>query len=224
MSEEKIEPLSEEELAALPVFPLPRVAFFPGSLLPLHFFEERYRALMEECVSSGPKAMAVALLRPGWEDDYHGRPPIHEIAGAGRIVDWKRRPDGRFDVMLQGLCRVRLSELAEDGRLFRRARATPLPDRISHPEALEALVPDVLRTAQAISALIRQRHPELTLGVDASTPPGALADRLADRLVADPERRQALIEQPDVKVRLALLQEALLDVLATLGRSGGALH
>src|SRR5690606_21229592 len=91
-----IEPLREDELAALPIFPLPSVVLFPGSVLPLHVFEPRYRAMMEDCVSRGPRAMAVALLRPGWERDYEGRPPVYEIAGAGRIVEWARRPDGRF--------------------------------------------------------------------------------------------------------------------------------
>ncbi|HEY8427238.1 MAG TPA: LON peptidase substrate-binding domain-containing protein, partial [Sandaracinaceae bacterium] len=93
MSAPAIEPLREDELAALPIFPLPSVVLFPGSVLPLHVFEPRYRAMMEDCVSRGPRAMAVALLRPGWERDYEGRPPVYEIAGAGRIVEWARRPD-----------------------------------------------------------------------------------------------------------------------------------
>lgn len=224
MSEIEIEPLSDAELAALPVFPLPRVVFFPGSVLPLHLFEPRYRDMMEACISRGPRAMVVALLEPGWESDYEGRPPVHEIAGAGRIVDWERRPDGRFDLLLHGLSRVRLEELPAEGLSYRRARCTPLPDRMPHPSAIERLLPDVLGAASALAAIVRQKHPSFELGIDAQTPPGILADRVADRLVADVPRRQALLEQPDVKVRLALLNDALLDLLADLAPPGGAVH
>lgn len=218
-----IEPLREDELAALPVFPLPRVVFFPGSVLPLHLFEPRYRAMMEDCITKGPRAMAVVLLEPGWEADYEGRPPIHAIAGAGRIVEWQRRPDGRFDLVLHGLARVRLEELPAD-RPYRRARATPIPDRIPHREAVERLVPEVLNTASAVAAIVRQQHPRFELGLDRDTAPGVLADRVADRLIADVERRQALLAQADVKVRLALLHDALLELLAQLAPRGGQLH
>ena len=46
-------PLSAEELARLPVFPLPRVVFFPGTALPLHLFEPRYTEMIEDCLDSG---------------------------------------------------------------------------------------------------------------------------------------------------------------------------
>lgn len=219
-----IEPLGAEELAALPVFPLPNVVLFPSTELPLHVFEPRYRAMMEDCISRGPRAMAVAQLAPGWESDYEGRPPIHDIAGAGRIVAWRRRPDGRFDLVLHGVCRVRLEELPAEGLPYRRARATPLVDRIPHREAVDALVPEVLATASAVAAIVRRRHPRFELGVDAQTPPGVLADRIADRLVADPMRRQALLEQADVKVRLALLRDALVETLAAIGPRSGDVH
>ena len=67
-------PLSDEELVKLPVFPLPRVVFFPGTALPLHFFEPRYTRMIEECLERGCTAMAVALLAPGWGDNYEGNP------------------------------------------------------------------------------------------------------------------------------------------------------
>ena len=93
-------PLTDEELAKLPVFPLPRVVFFPGTALPLHLFEPRYTRMMEECLDRGCTAMTVALLAPGWEDNYEGNPDIYEIAGAGRIVAHQERSDGTHDVIL----------------------------------------------------------------------------------------------------------------------------
>ncbi|MCZ7683645.1 MAG: LON peptidase substrate-binding domain-containing protein [Sandaracinaceae bacterium] len=122
MSELEIEPLRDEELAALPVFPAAARGLLPGERPAAHVFERRYRAMMEDCVSRGPRAIVVALLEPGWESDYEGRPPVHEIAGAGRIVDFARRDDGRFDLLLHGLTRVRLEELPAEGLAYRRAR------------------------------------------------------------------------------------------------------
>ena len=54
-------------LAEVPVFPLPNVVFFPGTQLPLHIFEPRYRALMRSCMESDRMVMAIALLKPGYE-------------------------------------------------------------------------------------------------------------------------------------------------------------
>lgn len=221
-----IAPLTETELAALPLFPLPRVVLFPGSVLPLHVFEPRYRELMEACVAEGPMAMAVPLLVPGWEQEYDGRPPIHPIAGAGRIVEHRRYPDGRFDVLLAGLARVRLQELPAEGRSYRRAHATPLVDRTPHPERIAEQIPAVLSLASTVVALVRERYPEFSLGVDGHSHPSVIADRIADRLVSSPEGRQRLLEALDVKVRLALARDALLEVLTKLRAEGhgGAVH
>lgn len=223
---EETDPLTDEELAELPVFPLPGVVFFPGSTLPLHLFEARYREMMERCVSEGPMAMAVTLLCDGWESDYEGHPPIHAIAGAGRILDWRRRSDGRFDLLLHGLSRVRLKELPRDRESYRCASAVKLVDRISHEQPAEDLRHLVLSIASNVVALVRERHPNFSLGVDGETPAGLLADRITDRLIPEPKRRQEILEALDVKRRLALVQDGLFELLSHLRSEtpGGLLH
>ncbi|MBW2375273.1 MAG: LON peptidase substrate-binding domain-containing protein [Deltaproteobacteria bacterium] len=134
-------PLSAEELARLPVFPLPRVVFFPGTALPLHLFEPRYTEMIEDCLDNGCTAMAVALLAPGWEDHYDGDPAIYEIAGAGRIVAHQRQPDGTHDVILHGLDRVRLHEFPnETGSVSTssRTKATPIAAPVPSPSRILA--------------------------------------------------------------------------------------
>jgi hypothetical protein len=56
----------------------------PGGLLPLHVFEPRYRELTRDCLA-GHHLMGVARLRPGYEAEYHARPPVYEKCGVGRI-------------------------------------------------------------------------------------------------------------------------------------------
>lgn len=218
--------LTAEELAALPVFPLPNAVFFPGATLPLHLFESRYRDMMEACVSTGPLAIAITRLKPGYQDDYEGHPPIYEIGGAGRIVDWRRRPDGRFDMLLHGTERVRLEEHDRPPDTFRVATATPLEDRVPHPDAVQRALTPVLATMSSLVTLVRKAQPRFELGIEGDLSPGEIADRVADRLVADPEQRQRLLEQLDVKVRLSLVHEAMVDVVAQLRAKGlgGPLH
>ena len=70
-------------LEQLPIFPLDQVQLFPRALLPLYVFEPRYRELTAACLERGG-IMAVAALRPGFRDDYYGRPPVRRIAGVGK--------------------------------------------------------------------------------------------------------------------------------------------
>lgn len=207
----EVAPLTDEELADLPVFPLPRVVFFPGSLLPLHLFEMRYRQMIEDCVKDGPRALIVAML-----DEEHLQadvpPTFRMIAGAGRIIAHEARSDGTHDIVLQGLHRVRVIE-RDCTRLYRRASATPIVT-LGTCDARD--VSALLACANHISAAVRKRHPGFELGVDATSEPALIADTIADRLVADPEARQTILEATDVGERIAKTTDALSELMGML--------
>lgn len=200
--------LSREELAALPIFPLPAGVLFPGGLLPLHVFEPRYRELIRDALA-GSKSLAVARLRPGFESSYEGRPPVFDICGAGRIVEHVEHPDGRFHIMLRGVSRVRIVEELPPERSYRLVRGDALSDSASDPALSSAL-------ATKIAALWRVLAPELpeplrdlaelTRGADEA---GAYADRIASTIIGDPELGQALLDELDPCERLRLLVEQL---------------
>ncbi len=206
-------PLSAEELANLPVFPLPRVVFFPGTALPLHLFEPRYTRMMEECLERGCTAMAVVLLAPGWEDNYEGNPDIYEISGAGRIVAHQERRDGTHDIILHGLNRVRLHELPSEGRPYRCARAEPLADVGT---ASPADVMAMMACATRVAAKVRERQPDFALQVSAELAPARAADVIADQLVVSPNERQQILETIDVGTRVALVTASIASLLAQL--------
>lgn len=209
-------PLSADELSRLPVFPLPRVVFFPGTALPLHLFEPRYTRMVEECMDRGCTAMAVALLAPGWEDNYEGNPDIYETAGAGRIVAHQERHDGTHDIILHGLSRVRLHELPSEGRPYRCARAEPIPDFGSAtPADLMAL----MACATRVAAKVRERQPDFALQVSTELAPARAADVIADQLVVSPEERQQILETIDVGKRVALVTQAVASLLAQLSEA-----
>jgi len=110
----------------LPVFPLPNVVFFPKTYLPLHIFEPRYRRMVGDATMGG-QCIAMALLKEGWESDYYGNPAIYPALCIGRIVSVQPLPDGRSNILLQGLERCEIAEEHFE-KSYREAtiRVTPL--------------------------------------------------------------------------------------------------
>lgn len=93
----------------LPVFPLPNVVFFPKTYLPLHIFEPRYRQMVAD-TTMGDRCIAMALLKDGWESDYYGNPAIYSTLCVGRIMSVQPLPDGRSNILLQGLERCEIQQ------------------------------------------------------------------------------------------------------------------
>ena len=71
------------DLLILPIFPLPEVTFFPHTFLPLHVFETRYRAMVQDALARDHR-IAVVRLRPGYEARYEGKPPVFSVCEIGR--------------------------------------------------------------------------------------------------------------------------------------------
>src|SRR5215212_9539920 len=98
-----------EKLTCLPLdftgevrlFPLPNLVMFPHVVQPLHIFEPRYCELLEDALATD-NLIAMALLQPGWEQDYEGRPPIADIVCVGRVVSHARLPENRHNLLLLG--------------------------------------------------------------------------------------------------------------------------
>src|SRR3982750_1235686 len=120
--------------AAVPLFPPPNVVLLPGAVLPLHIFEERYKAMTAD-VLRGDRRIALALLRPGWEKSYYSRPAIEPVVCVGRILSAERLPDGKYNFLLQGDARALIVAERDDGngdgavryRVAKLARLTESP-------------------------------------------------------------------------------------------------
>src|SRR5438552_10479372 len=91
--------------SSVPLFPLPNVVLFPRAILPLHIFEERYKAMTADAIA-GDKQIAMALLQPGWEKNYYGRAAIDRVVCVGTIVSHERLTDGKYNFLLQGHSRA----------------------------------------------------------------------------------------------------------------------
>ena len=219
MAATELDPL---ELNALSVFPLPNATLFPGALLPLHVFEARYRDLVRDALA-GSKTFAIARLKPGFETDYEGRPPVFEVCGAGRIVEHVAHNDGRYHLLLRGVSRVRIvRELppATPYRVVSGEVIDDLPLDRALGSALERKIHELWSVlAPELPEVLRDLG-DVTHGAEGS---GAFADRVAAVMAGDAELGQALLSEADPCERLRMITERLLtlsDSLTPVSRTG----
>jgi Lon protease-like protein len=193
------------------LFPLPNLVLFPHVIQPLHIFEPRYRQLMADALNDD-RLMAMALLRPGWEEEDPQSPPLHAVVCLGRIFKEERLTDGRYNLLLHGLSRARLVEETPSGKLYRTARVQLLPD-VSVPEAeaeqeLRRQLGERIGNwfaAQSVALEQLQKLLESNLSI------GSLCDIFSFALPLELELKQRLLEEPDVPRRA----DVLLTHLAT---------
>jgi Lon protease-like protein len=185
--------------ATIPLFPLDNLAVLPNRPRLLHIFEPRYRAMMADALK-GDRVIGMVQLKPGYEADYEGRPPIFAIGCAGAITQFELLEDGRYNLVLTGLVRFRV--LSEDqSRPYRLARVEPLPEVEPDARMLAAIA--VQR--QKLLALIEPRIAEQVRDLAADD----LINSLAMGLMMSGVERQTLIERNDVESRGAALIELL---------------
>lgn len=186
----------------IPLFPLPETTLFPGVSRPFLIFEPRYRDMIGDALK-GDKIIGMVRLRPGFEKDYEGRPPIYGVGCAGMIERYELLPDGRYVILLRGLATFRV--LSEDqGKPYRLARV----------EAVSELLSDEDRVT--LGKLRNQIEDLLfkVLPLDAEPPDPSLEDAELVNIVAQnlemPEAtRQDLLERPNALERARALVKLL---------------
>ena len=186
----------------IPLFPLPEVVLFPGVPRPLLIFEPRYREMVADALK-GNKIIGMVLLRPGYEKDYEGRPPIYGIGCAGVIEDYEQLPDGRYGILLRGLTTFRV--VSEDQRKpYRLARVEAVPDLLTDEER------GPLSTMR--ERLARLLDTVLPLGVEPPDPgldDVEFVNLIAQALSMPEDARQDLLERNSVLSRARALVDRL---------------
>jgi Lon protease-like protein len=187
------------------LFPLPNLVLFPHAMQPLHIFEPRYRQMTADALA-GDRLIGMALPRPGWEKDYAAAPAIHPVACVGRILAEQHLADGRFNILLCGVRRMRVVEEVAQPTLYRAARVqwlvdVPCADAAEEVHWRQRLRDEAPGWFQGTSE-VRDRLLELIGGEHAV---GAMADLIAFALPLDAEFKQTLLEELDVSRRLERL-------------------
>jgi Lon protease-like protein len=186
------------------LFPLPNLVLFPGAVQPLHVFEPRYRQLTEDALADD-RLMAIALLKPGAEEQPDDRPPICPVVCLGRISAVERLPDGRFYLLLLGLRRARILEEIAADRLYRTAAVELLDDEPLAAVEATRLREELGRGVAACSAFPTAAQEQLDKLLHSDLSPGAIADLLAYALPLEPAEKQELLEDTDISLRILTL-------------------
>jgi len=186
----------------VPLFPLPNLFLFPGTVMPLHIFEPRYRQMIEDSLD-GPGRLVIGTVLEQYAHELAGTPPVHGVAGLGEIARHERLPDGRFVIMLVGLARVQIRE-APSERLYRKVEAVPLTEvqvkaveekrlRADLTEAVLARTPDLRANADKLPADMPIGHLADLLLLRMQLPQSAMQPLYSELVVAD-RARHALDE------------------------------
>jgi hypothetical protein len=196
----------------VPIFPLPNVVFFPRVILPLHIFEPRYRQMTEDALA-GEKLLAVVLLKPGFEDDYYGNPPVHETATIGRIEHHETLEEGHYNIALAGLERVRLVEgpRDEDAEKLYRTSWTVADPEAGPPPGSPTESELQLRLQSLWSQLLVEIGAEVAeeSRIESEVSFEGLVNRIATSVALQAEEKQALLELSNLVERAKTLDSVL---------------
>ena len=185
----------------VPLFPLGGAILFPRSHLPLHIFEERYRAMVEDALA-GPGR--IAMIQPADEND---PPSLYPVGCVGELVGVEELDDGRFNIMLLGSRRFRLLAEADGGTPYRQADVElDIGDDLEPPPLGLAQRSEVEREARRFGDSLG-----LTVDWDAV---GRLDDEMLVNAIAqvapfDRGAKQALLEAPTLAERADLVVQLM---------------
>lgn len=190
-----------------PLFPLPNLVLFPRVVQPLHIFEPRYRELVSDALE-GNRLIAMALISPGSSDT--GNPSLFPHVCIGRISAEERLSDGRFNILLQGLCRGKILEELPQDKQYRVATIQLLPDLV-RPEQEIADRNFREEIVHRLEVIIKQRSDPQMLEMirQENIPLGVLTDVLAYTSSLHPLEAHDLLAEPSVHDRAVHLLRLL---------------
>jgi Lon protease-like protein len=185
----------------IPLFPLPDVVLFPRMPMPLHIFEPRYRQMVTD-VLEGHRVIGMTLLRPGWEADYQGRPPVYPVGCAGIIDECQRLEGGRYNLVLKGIARFRVVE-ERAGEPYRLASVEYHGDAMGDPASLESSRDRLLKALASLAegAAVFLSRPDLSHEL--------FANAVCQYMDLQPVEKQSLLDCESVALRYARLLEIL---------------
>ncbi len=199
----------------LPLFPLGTV-LFPGLVLPLHVFEERYRQLVRDLLAQpAPRRFGVIAIREGRETGASSVRALHEIGCTATVRQVSDYDDGRFDLVTVGTDRFRLLEL-DDSRPYLSGEVTLLADGTGDEAAAGLAVQAVRAAFRGYLEALAQRGGTRISIPELPDEPLLLSYVVAASMVLEVPGKQALLAEPDAARRLAAERVLLLRETAML--------
>lgn len=197
------------------LFPLPNCVLFPGATIPLHIFEARYRKMMSNTLDSLGLISMALFEGDQWRYDYEGKPPVRNHVCVGYVVRHHRYEDGRYDLLLQGVCRAKVIREVEHDP-YRMALLKPTEttqtmeiDLFNERQQLETMLNDPLlshlTTVSAVQNILNREVPTPTL-----------VDLAIMSVCEDIEDRYSMLVETQVLRRFSFLEQLLRQTRKTL--------
>lgn len=185
----------------LPLFPLGS-PLFPGTVLPLHIFEPRYRQLVADLMSVDDPVFGVVYIREGYEVGDESARALSDIGTTAAVRAVATLPDGRFELVTVGRDRFRVLRVIRDQAPYLKAEVELLDE--AEPE-------DVSHLAAAASAAFEEYLSSVPARLEGELPadPDALSYQLALSAVLPPADRQRVLAAQDAGQRLVLVRRLL---------------
>jgi uncharacterized protein len=201
----------------LPLFPLGTV-LFPGLLLPLHIFEERYRQLIRDLLERPePRRFGVIAIRQGRETGVDGIQALHEVGCTATLRQVKELEDGRYDIVTVGTHRFRLAGV-DDSRPYLQGQVDLLAEEAGEAAAVAQAVRMVRDAFRAYLAALAERGVTQISAPELPEDPVTLSYLVGASMIIELGDRQALLAEPDAVHRLAA-ERALLSRELTMLRT-----
>jgi Lon protease-like protein len=193
----------------LPLFPLGAV-LYPGMLLPLHIFEERYRQLVRDLLDGpDPRRFGVIAIRKGRETGIDGVHSLYEVGCIATLRRVERHEDGRFDIVTVGTRRFQLLSLDET-RPYLQGEVELLDDDVADEAAAVPLVRTVQAAFRGYTDALTEWGGATVRIEELPDEPALLSFIVAAAMIIDLTDRQGLLAEPDTLRRLTM-QRALLS-------------
>jgi uncharacterized protein len=193
----------------VPLFPLGAV-LYPGMLLPLHIFEERYRQLVRDLLDGpDPRRFGVIAIRKGRETGIDGVHSLYEVGCIATLRRVERHEDGRFDIVTVGTRRFKLLSLDET-RPYLQGEVELLDDDVADEVAAVPLVRTVQAAFRGYTDALTEWGGATVRIEELPDEPTLLSFIVAAAMIIDLTERQGLLAEPDTLRRLNL-QRALLS-------------
>jgi Lon protease-like protein len=201
----------------LPIFPLNTV-MFPGVSVPLHVFEDRYRALVHHLLSISDKSMrlfGIVAIREGYEVGQHGVQSVHRVGCVVQMTSVEPYEDGRFDIEVVGRQRLRLDGL-DTSREYLVGDVEVLPERTKQQPAALAEAARAMDTFEEYRRRLSALRGDEVLDGDLPRDPEYLSYSLAATCLLTLQERQALLEANTALDRLTMLRHAMREEMRAM--------
>lgn len=193
----------------IPLFPLPSCVILPHTTSPLHIFEKRYREMICDVLADRKLVAMTMFAGDAWEKDYEGTPPLRPVVCVGYIVKHEKTPDGRYYVLLHGVCRARIKDELPMRSLYREAILCSI-------ESADTMNIDLEYSRDQLRRLLEDPLVQQLTGVkgirnwlNEDVPTESLVDLAAVTVCEDSEARYRLLAEPDAEIRAQWLIQFL---------------